>query len=99
MCQSYPRASGLIERCQGAEVGLKTVGSDVDASTDCASEDPTVRRHNQPFTIPPEENDGAVRACAASGTPGAFEVISICLAKAWNASTRCAASRGNDLTC
>jgi len=42
-------------------------------STDCASEDPTVRRHNQPFTLPPEENDGAVSACAASGTPGASE--------------------------
>ncbi|MGZ3301171.1 MAG: hypothetical protein ACXWO3_09885 [Isosphaeraceae bacterium] len=53
---------------------MKTVGSDVDASTDCASEDPTIRRHNQPFTLPPEENDGAVSACAASGTSGASGV-------------------------
>ncbi len=70
----YFLARVIIERCQGAEVGLKTVASDVVASTDCASEDPTVGRDNQPFTLPAEENDGAVCACAASGTPGASGV-------------------------
>ena len=92
-------AGVIVERCQGAEVGLKSVGSDVDASTDCASEDSTVQRHNHPFTLPPEENDGAVRACAASGTPSASGVTLDLLGQASNASTHFAASRGNDLTC
>ena len=37
-------------------------------------EDPTVGRDNQPSTLSAEENDGAVRACAASRTPGASAV-------------------------
>src|SRR5262245_19532456 len=64
------RASGSIERYQGAEVGPKPVGGDVDASADRASEDPTVWSHDQPFTLPSEENDRAVCGGAASGAPG-----------------------------
>ena len=43
---------------------------DADASTDCSPEDPTIWRHNQPFTLSPEEDDRAVRACATSCAPG-----------------------------
>src|SRR4051794_20803621 len=68
---SFISASQSIKRRERVEVGPQTVGRDVDAPTDRASINSSVRGDDQSFTLPSEENNRAIRSGTAGSAPQA----------------------------